>query len=391
MKQVIRLNETTLKNMIIRILNESMFEADKNKESLMTRLEKWAWAVTQGADPNHCREFNDIYNDLVNNAYCKNAVKMGFAKENKSYTQYTNTNGDVTERKPPIKVEELFTNSPDFATDILDEFFSGIDCTVRETSKSDSFKGENIYGGEIINGSRQPGLIDVILDTRNEAQFFNLLCAQIRTYAGHYYRQHYNELVMHWGKGVNRVDVMPSNNSNSSISDDDDEMGVIDDAGEEVDVIPTNPNDKMSDDENDERVTAVEMGDNGRDILASDENNYYVKMLRLTKKIIKDPEIKLYAQEKLILQTLLDINKTRVKGDRLDKMQSLTPTQQMQEVYNEISDRTGLNIDQIKKGLSAAIQKAKQSKYAKQLKEKKLRQQKLINEIVARIIKNYLY
>ena len=102
MKKVL-VTESVLKSLIIRALNESIFEAGKPGNAWES-IKKWALAVRKGANPLHCPEFNDFYMSLIENPYCENAVKMGFAYESKNQS----TVGNNT----TLKIDKMFATRP---------------------------------------------------------------------------------------------------------------------------------------------------------------------------------------------------------------------------------------------------------------------------------------
>ena len=180
MKKVL-VTESVLKSLIIRALNESIFEAGKPGNAWES-IKKWALAVRKGANPLHCPEFNDFYMSLIENPYCENAVKMGFAYESKNQS----TVGNNT----TLKIDKMFATRPKIASDVITDFFTGENCMAKEESKPDSFVGDNVINcaKAALNGS--------------ENDFFNVLCKQLRTYGAHYCRKHYNELSIQWGLGA---------------------------------------------------------------------------------------------------------------------------------------------------------------------------------------------
>ncbi len=335
MSKKVQISESVLRQMIVRALNESMFEAGGNQHNA---IEAWARAVRNGADPLRCREFGPFYMSLVNDYRCMDAVKLGVGQES------TFQSGDENaERKPPIKVDELFRASR-VGEDIIQDFFIGEDCIVRDSSKPDSFKGDNVVA-----------CVDIFLNN-GENEFFTYLCRLLNTYARHYCRKHYNEWVMQYGKGATQIGGDKSSHVEDQYT------------GQEID-----NEDPM------EYDTASLTGNN--------ENKYFEKMASLVERILSDGSIGLGPQERNLLQCLLDIANTPLDPQRLERMQSLSPTQQNQEIYQEMSERTGIEVDKIKRSLSAAIQKAKQSKYAKMLEEKKKQiAQKILNEVMNKIL-----
>lgn len=357
MKQKIQISEATLKRMIVRALNEAI-----NKEDALIN---WANAVASGKNPLNCAEFSRFYENIVSDYRCLEAVKLGVAQENASqtgsgYNDDDDMDVDTNNSKPSIVVNNLFKSSG-VGQDILQDFFCGVKYSKKDTSFDDSFFGSFKYYPDPTDRENYeiretiPTCVNLLLNGKTN-EFFTFLCRVLNTYGRHYYRDHYKEWVMQYGKGTTQIGGDKSN----AVQDDY--------TGKEIET-----------DEPTEYDTAALNGSN--------ENKYFEKMIALVEKILADTTIGLGPQERKLLQCLVDISKSPIDADRLNRMQGLSDTQQNQEIYQEMSERTGLPVDKIKRSLSAAIQKAKQSKYAKMLEEKKkTMREKIINEVMRRIM-----
>lgn len=376
MKQKVKISENLLKKMIVRALNESMLnkpDIDQHKA-----IYDWAEAVREGAEPTHCREFINFYYSMINDYRCRQAVILGIAAEIKNQAgfnykeekqemfsdekdnnvNYNVQDIDVTDkgmqhtdeltnqkpRKKALKILDMI-NGSHIDEDILNNFFSGIDCIKKEESSiPDSFKGENVIKAV------------TIYFQQGETNFMTYLCRLIKFYSGHYCRNNYTSLLMQYGVGSNSIGGDKSN----AIQD-------------------YNP-------DNNDTENSGEYELNG----STDENKYYEKMKSLVEKILNDQSIGLGPQERTLLQTLLNVSREPLPEDKIAEMEGLSDKQQQMVIYRIMSERTGIPVDKIQRSLSAAIQKAKKSKYAKQLAEKKQQLSKqLINEVMRRIIKKY--
>lgn len=372
MSKKVQISESVLRQMIVRAINESMINNPNINQH--EAIYNWANVVRNGEDPIRCRAFSDFYLSMVNDYRCKQSVILGIAAEVKNQAGYNykeekpetfstedNVEGDANpqefeisdageqhetelptgkQRKLTLRILDMIYGS-NIDEDILNDFFSGLDLIKKEDSIPDSFKGENVV--KSVNIYFQQG----------EENFMTYLCRLIKFYSGHYTRTHYNDLAMQYGVGSTKIGGDKSN----SIQD-------------------YNP-------DNDDKEISGEYELNSK----SDENQYFNKMRALVARILNDGTIGLGPQEKKLLQCLLDVSNEQLNPERLERMQSLSPTQQNQEIYQEMSERTGIEVDKIKRSLSAAIQKAKQSKYAKMLEEKKKQiAQKILNEVMNKIL-----
>lgn len=386
MNKKIQISERVLRQMIVRVINETILE--KSGINQNEAIKNWALAVMRGADATHCSEFGPFYESIFSDYRSLAAIKIGVTQEVAFQSKYSpNSSGQDTqnslnsqdtedtddilgseeipdiednetpqdtnnndnevvsiERKPLIMVDKLFKGSG-VGQDILQDFFSGVDCIVKDTSKPDSFKGDNVVN--CVN----------VFDRKGPREFLTYLFRLLTIYARHYCRKHYNEWAMQYGIGVTKI----GSDKNTHIEDQ--YTGQKDD------------------------TTETPMEYETSSLNSHDENKYFSKMRALAEKIIDDPRIGLGPQEKVILQCMIDLTKTPINPERLERMQSLSPTQQRQELYQEISERTNIDLPNVKRSISSAINKAKQSKYAKQLAEKKHQREKMINE-VTKIVMN---
>ena len=403
MKKKIQVTESILQRMIAKALNESLGNEGINPYKA---IDNWVIAVSNGADAQHCREFRDFYLTIMNHRGAKQAVIAGIASESKNQSGYlyrennpemfkkkisptewqyindmgqgtidktlvpdkeehlddleknkeftitkdnhtetgqTEDNDNFVPRNPPLRILDLIENT-NIHEDIISEFLLGVNCLAKETSEPDALSGRNIET-----------LIHRRLGPNGSIQsFIGTLFTMIKYYSGHYVRKQYNDLVMHYGVNSKSIGGDRSN----AIQDD-------------------NDGDSVSAD--------YELKQGGND------NRYYEKMKELVEKILSDKSIGLGPQERTLLQTLLNVSREPMDPERLEQMQGLSDKQQQMMVYQVMSEKTGIPVDKIQRSLSAAIQKAKQSKYAKQLAEKKQQlSKKIINEVMRIIIKDYV-
>lgn len=370
MKKVL-VTESVLKSLIIRALNESIFEAD-NPGNAWASIKKWALAVRNGADPLHCPEFNDFYMALIENPYCENAVKMGFAYESKNQS----TVGSNT----TLKIDKLFATRPKIASDVITDFFTGENCVATDVhtkngetvvTKPDSFVGDNVIkcAKAALNGS--------------ENDFFNVLCKQLRIYGSHYCRKHYGELSVQWGLGAQQIGGDKSSafeDENGNDMESFDELGNKINASDEANRDAYSGENKEQSDDEFEKPTS------------NSDDKYFNRMINLVEKMVADKNNNLAPQERNILQCVVDIARTGVSPERLNQMEGLSDTQKRMIIYDEAAERLGISVDNLKRSLSSAINKARQSKYAKMLEEQKKLKEQLIkavmNEVIARYSKN---
>jgi hypothetical protein len=399
MKQKVIITESMLKTIIAKAINESLGNQGINPTKAIYH---WAMATKNNciddcnsnnwenwkliSDPRQLKEFEPFYRTIMNDYRATQAVIYGIAAETKEVTSYDYEvhnpemypylidNGEVGQSeieylnqrkageietelnqpsmddmekpnrpngKVPLRILDLIHGSH-VNEDIISDFLLGANCSVRENSKPDSFTGMNLINS-----------VGTIL-TEGVNKFWVYLSQMLTFYAGHYTRNHYKEWVMQYG--VNSKSI--GGDKTNAIQDDNDG----DDVSADYEFKQTN-----------------------------DDNRFFTKMVNFAEKILSDNTVGLGPQEKKMLQCLIDISREPMNPERLERMQDLSPTQQNQEIYQEISDRTGLEIDKIKRSLSAAIQKAKQSKYAKMLEEKRKRaNKKILNEMIKKILNELL-
>lgn len=417
MRKKIQITESVLRQMIIRAITESLVE---KRDSSLSVVTAWAIAVDNGGkDPINCPEFAELYSTLIEHPYCENAVKMGFANEAQSqcntikfipysvgdtipyhhifYTardegeerrqkymckqpngirvdrndyyfyKETNPNGN-----PQLKVDKIFSVRPKLATDILNDFFSGLNLGVNEDTKPDSFVGP------IATKCAEVAL------SQGDAQFFTYLCAAIKTYSAHYCRKHYNELAVQWSLGSQQIG---GKDSNPIEDEEGNDIKSYDELGNEINVSDESNRDSYTGETKDAQTPEFDKGGN---ITTKVGTDYSARLVRQVRKIIKDPQSNLSPLEKKILKALIKVATTRMDPQRLEKMQGLSDTQQRQIIYNEISARTGIPFETVQKRISDALNKAKQSKYAKKVDENRRLRDRLIQEAVRRVLANYL-
>lgn len=370
MKKVL-VTESVLKSLIIRALNESIIEADKPGNTWES-IKKWALAVRNGANPLHCPEFSDFYMSLIENPYCENAVKMGFAYESKNQS----TVGSNT----TLKIDKLFATRPKITSDVITDFFTGENCVVTDVhtkngetvvTKPDSFVGDNVIkcAKAALNGS--------------ENDFFNVLCKQLRIYGAHYCRKHYGELSIQWGLGAQQI----GGDKSSAFEDEEgNDMQAFDELGN-----PINMGDEASRDAYTGKTKEKSDAEfeNGGEMTSNGDDAFFKKMIKLVGKILNDKSIGLAPQEKAILQCVVDIAKTGVSPERLNQMEGLSDTQKRMVIYDEAAERLGITVDNLKRSISSAINKARQSKYAKMLEEQKKLKEQLVKAVMNEVISRY--
>ena len=365
MRKKIQLTESVLKQMIIRALNESLYEAGKPVNAWES-IRKWAFAVRNGANPLHGPEFNDFYMSLIENPYCENAVKMGFAYESKNQSTVGNNTS--------LKIDKIFATTPKIASDVITDFFTGENCIVKKESKPDSFVGDNVIScaRAALNG--------------DENDFFNVLCKQLRTYSSHYCRKHYGELSIQWGLGAQQIG---GDKSNALEDEEGNDMEAFDELGNKINMGDEANRDPYSG----EKDNDSSVGFDKETDVTSVKNSYDARMVRQLRKIINDPQTTLAPQEKKVLKAIIYIKSHGVSNDRLVKMQGASETQQRQILYDQVGEMLGMPVINVQRSISSAINKAKQSKLAKMNNVDEQRKQKLnqlINEVIRKVMKKYL-
>ncbi len=421
MNQVTRLKESTLRRLIVRAINEVITPKQD------TPQRKWAKAVYEnGQDPIHCKEFGEFFYSLIENPICELAVKMGFADESKSqssssefipfnegdkiprnsiyYVLSKNEYGKKSYEKrvnksdtpiivnnggnyyfketnqsntPPLKIDKLFAVRPKIATDVITDFLTGVNYTVKDESIKDSFLGDVRDNGNIIPFYFQ--LARIILFNKSD-EYLAALSRRIRVYAAHYCRKHYNEFVTQWAVGSKTI--------GGDLEDDEgNKIEAFDWQGEgdnknKIDVAAELSKDPYTGINKETSVTDIDKEDT-----QSDDSEYYRNLIRQVKKILKDPVIQLRPQEKAVLNALIKVSSTRYSQDRVNAMADMSDTQKTQQIYKQIADMLpDIAPDRIPRLISLAINKAKKSEYAK-IDERKQKMVKLIvNEVIKRIL-----
>lgn len=401
MKLKIQLTESKLKQMVIRAINESLLEFGREEfqptditNEGWAAIVNWAVKVRQGMDYRDNRIYGPFLNALINNAKLKYVVLKAFGYEN---TEITTMNSDETvkdqngndvldKKGNPRMVRIDNPNKPSLDTyrmckdgmdeDVINEFFSGISQLANEDNMSDAFPGyTEDYNLDIF--------VKIILSKDdNRIVFIHKLSNLLGFYARHYFRKHYKENVIHYS---NRSKSMDTNQSKDYSYDSDDyEADAISDT-DATDELGTTANGSNDD-----------IRFKGDDITSTSGNATNDKMLRQVMKIINNNDVKLTPQEKSVLQCVVNICKTGVNSDRLEKMftsdtsDDLSDTQKNQVIYDEIAERLNIPIDAVKKTISSAKIKARQSRYAKLDEQRKQKLNQLINEVIRKIMKKYL-
>lgn len=401
MKLKIQLTESKLKQMVIRAINESLLEFEREEfqptditSEGWAAIVNWAVKVRQGMDYRDNRIYGPFLNALINNAKLKYVVLKAFGYEN---TEISTMNGnetvkdqngnDVLDKKGnPRMVRIDNPNKPSLDTyrmcedgmdeDVINEFFSGISQLANENNMSDAFPGYT-------EGYNLDIFVNIILSKDdNRIVFIHKLSNLLGFYARHYFRKHYEENVIHYS---NRSKSMDTNQSKDYSYDSDDyEADAISDT-DATDELGTTANGSNDD-----------IKFKGDDITSTSGNATNDKMLRQVMKIINNNDVKLTPQEKSVLQCVVNICKTGVNSDRLEKMftsdtsDDLSDTQKNQVIYDEIAERLNIPIDAVKKTISSAKIKARQSRYAKLDEQRKQKLNQLINEVIRKIMKRYL-
>ena len=241
----------------------------------------------------------------------------------------------------------------------------------KEESKPDSFVGDNVINcaKAALNGS--------------ENDFFNVLCKQLRTYGAHYCRKHYNELSIQWGLGAQQI----GGDKSSAFEDEEgNDMEAFDELGNKINMGDEAGRDAYSG-ESQEKTDAE--FDKGAEMTSNGDDAFFNKMIKLVGKILNDKSIGLGPQEKAILQCVVDIAKTGVSPERLNQMEGLSDTQKRMVIYDEAAERLGITVDNLKRSISSAINKARQSKYAKMLEEQKKLKEQLVKAVMNEVISRY--
>ena len=276
----------------------------------------------------------------------------------------------------------MFSSKPKIAGDVINDFFTGKNCVVTDVhtkngetvaTKPDSFVGDNVIdcAKVALNGSL--------------GDFFNVLCRQLRTYGAHYCRRHYGEFVIQWGVGGQQI----GGEKSSAFEDEEgNDMEAFDELGNKINMSDEANRDAYSGKTKEQSDAEF---DKGAEMTSNGDDMFFKKMVKLVGKIIDDKSIGLGPQEKAILQCVVDIAKTGVSPERLNQMEGLSDTQKRMVIYDEAAERLGISVENLKRSISSAIGKARQSKYAKMLEEhKKLKEQLIkavMNEVIARYAK----
>lgn len=367
MKQKIQISESLLRQMISRAINESLNEfykeefapSDITPESWKA-IQKWAIGVRNGMNYKDNRIFGPFYNALYNNTKLKYVVLKAFGYENTDITtaEETNENGEKVrvERsdRPSLDTYRMCQDGMD--SGVISEFFAGISQLAKDGEESDAFPGQKEdYNLKVF--------VDIILHEK-PIVFIHKLSNLLGFYSRHYFRKHYNENVLQYGNRSKSID-----NPNSK------QIGVYDDDDFTADA--------ANDTEANDDLGAAEEKSAG-------DSAYYARMCELVKEIIADESNTLSPQERKILQGILDVVENGMSQENLSKLADLSDKQQAMTVYGEVAKRLGIDTSKVQKVYSAALAKARQTKQAKMLEEKKKLVKQIVNETIKRIFKMYL-
>lgn len=412
MKLKIQLTESKLKQMVIRAINESLLEFEREEfqptditSEGWAAIVNWAVKVRQGMDYRDNRIYGPFLSALINNAKLKYVVLKAFGYEN---TEISTMNGDETVKdqngndvldkkgnprmvridnpnKPPLDTYRMCEDGMD--EDVINEFFSGISQLGDRSNTSDAFPGytEGHYNkqNKWVEGYNLDIFVKIILSKEdNRLVFIHKLSNLLGFYARHYFRKHYEENVIHYGIGSKSMDALEPKKYNYDSGDYEADAISDTDVTDELGATVNSSNDDIR--------------FKGDDITSTSGNATNDKMLRQVMKIINNNDVKLTPQEKSVLQCVVNICKTGVNSDRLEKMftnnttDDLSDTQKNQVIYDEIAERLNIPIDAVKKTISSAKIKARQSRYAKLDEQRKQKLNQLINEVIRKIMKKYL-
>lgn len=369
MKQKIQISESLLRQMISRAINESLnefyreeFEPSDITPDSWVAIQKWAVGVRNGMDYRDNRIFGPFYNALYNNAKLKYVVLKAFGFENTDITtiEETNENGEKIRvdrpDRPSLDTYRMCKDGMD--NDVISEFFAGISQLAKDGEESDAFPGQK----EDYNLDK---FVEVILNNpKDPIVFIHKLSNFLGFYSRHYFRKHYSKNVLQYGNRSKSID-----NPNSK------QIGVYDDDDFKADAAGDT-------DANDDLGAAEEK--------SAGDSAYYARMCELVKEIIADESNTLSPQERKILQGILDVVENGMSQENLNKLADLSDKQQAMTVYGEVAKRLGIDTKKVQKVYSAALAKARQTKQAKMLKEKKKLVKRIVNETIKRILKMYL-
>jgi hypothetical protein len=263
--------------------------------------------------------------------------------------------------------------------EVINDFLSGV------SQLGDSNKNDSIYA--IVKKKRKDeNGNESILDEgpcyvlaakeilgKHDKEFNNLMYKQILTYASHYCRSTYDELMLKWGIG-NKAYI------ENNFSDNDENDG---DSMSSKDELSRDPYTGAKKDDKDNPLDSI------KDTSAND-SAYYTRLINTVEKIVNDKSINMPPQQRRVLQCVADIAKNGVKKERLEAMQGMSDTQKSQEIYNEVSEILGIPPLIVAKRLSKAIRNAKESQYAKNFNESKKRKERFVNEVMNRIMNNII-
>lgn len=394
MKKIL-VTESVLKSLITRALNEALDEFlpdeigidDSNiPNNEWGIIQKWALGVRNGMPYNDERIYGPFVGVFYNNSNLRYTVLKAFGYENTNMTtiegdeDLTDGNGEVildkdgnpkkaridNPDKPSLDTYKMCSGNADMTQDVIIDFFSDVS-NLSNNEKSDAFPGHTESyvnkDGKVVPGYNLKEFVNTAL-YKSPKIFLLKLCNLLGFYARHYFRKHYDENVLQY-----------SNNSKSINSNTPKQIGYDDDDYNADAVSDSVPTDALGN-----------TGDTQDEFRKQTGNSYYSKMLKLVEKMVADEKNNLAPQERKILQCVVDVAKTGVSQERLNKMDDLSDTQKRQVVYDEVAERLGMPIESVKRSISSAIKKASQTKQAKMLQEQKKMKEHLVNEVMKRIL-----
>ena len=183
MKQIIKLTENTLRNIIKEAITEIVSEYSESELNRLSPWEcamKWAEAVGSGINPKDNRIYGYIFKAITSNKMIMERIKSGFAKENADISN--KIDNSIKSEKIKLNVDKLYYNLKD---DVVLEFLNGDNYNAKEESQQDAFVGENI--NLCVNAIRN-----------GEKEFNAYMGWLLERYGKDYLRVHYDELAMNY-------------------------------------------------------------------------------------------------------------------------------------------------------------------------------------------------
>ena len=392
MKKTITLTETKLRQLIYNVICESL------SLPLYPAFRQWAdkfkkiYSQTdEEINPKKMREFGMFVRALQASPIVYESIKRGVAMEDNNQKVNASKIGLNVDHYVNDKFEEILNG---FLGGLLPQSdFKGVDDTseitkVLNTNRTD--EEGNTLPPAIITFT--PALAAwFIYNVNSETELNTLLGKYLNTYAARYVRNEYNALMITRGMGNKPVDGGEDNGEG-------DESSKTSDKG-------------MLDKPEDKKTTAEPT----TNIPLSDYNKRLIAQARKVADGV-DPNIHLTPQQKLILDTLLDIVENGVSPERLNKMypkdvnpdnvetpddeESTRKNKQSQEmaermsIYDEIAQRLNLPLQTVQKRLSDIVNICQQSKRpgngTDPTNESKKKMEQCINEAIDKVIRKYL-